>query len=92
VPKSQVNAMLMGMVGEIAKHLKKGRRIIGVLAGTVEYALFVGLETGRQGRERVGLGGERGSKEAHGELPKARPTQASNAGPAKRGPRPTTAQ
>src|SRR5215510_12847779 len=27
VPKSQVNAMLMGMVGEIAKHLKKGRRI-----------------------------------------------------------------
>ena len=27
VAKSQVNAMLMGMVGEIAKHLKKGRRI-----------------------------------------------------------------
>src|SRR5262249_59078519 len=27
VQKSQVNAMLMGMVGEIAKHLKKGRRI-----------------------------------------------------------------
>jgi DNA-binding protein HU-beta len=27
VPKSQVNAMLMGLVGEIAKHLKKGRRI-----------------------------------------------------------------
>jgi len=27
VPKSQVNAMLMGMVGEIAKQLKKGRRI-----------------------------------------------------------------
>jgi DNA-binding protein HU-beta len=27
VPKLQVNAMLMGMVGEIAKHLKKGRRI-----------------------------------------------------------------
>ena len=26
-PKTQVNAMLMGMVGEIAKHLKKGRRI-----------------------------------------------------------------
>jgi len=27
LPKSQVNAMLMGLVGEIAKHLKKGRRI-----------------------------------------------------------------
>ena len=27
VPKSKVNAMLMDMVGEIAKHLKKGRRI-----------------------------------------------------------------
>ena len=27
VPKSQVNVMLMGLVGEIAKHLKKGRRI-----------------------------------------------------------------
>ena len=27
LPKSKVNAMLMGMVGDIAKHLKKGRRI-----------------------------------------------------------------
>jgi DNA-binding protein HU-beta len=27
VPKSQVNAVLMSMVEEIAKHLKKGRRI-----------------------------------------------------------------
>ena len=27
LPKSQVNAMLMGMVGDITKHLKKGRRI-----------------------------------------------------------------
>jgi DNA-binding protein HU-beta len=27
VPKSQVNAVLTGLVGEIAKHLKKGRRI-----------------------------------------------------------------
>jgi DNA-binding protein HU-beta len=27
LPKSQVNAMLMDMVAEIAKHLKKGRRI-----------------------------------------------------------------
>ena len=27
LPKSQVNAMLVGMVGEIAKHLKKGKRI-----------------------------------------------------------------
>jgi DNA-binding protein HU-beta len=27
LPKSQVNAMLMGMVEDIAKHLKKGRRI-----------------------------------------------------------------
>ena len=27
VPKSQMNAMLMGMVVDIAKHLKKGRRI-----------------------------------------------------------------
>jgi DNA-binding protein HU-beta len=27
VPKKQVNAMLMGMVEDIAKHLKKGKRI-----------------------------------------------------------------
>ena len=27
LPKSKVNAMLIGMVGDIAKHLKKGRRI-----------------------------------------------------------------
>ena len=27
LPKSQVNAMLMGMVEDITKHLKKGRRI-----------------------------------------------------------------
>ena len=27
LPKAQVNAMLMGMVEDIAKHLKKGRRI-----------------------------------------------------------------
>jgi DNA-binding protein HU-beta len=27
IPKSQVNAMLTGMIKEITKHLKKGRRI-----------------------------------------------------------------
>jgi DNA-binding protein HU-beta len=27
VPKSQVNAMLMGMVEDIAKHLRKGKRV-----------------------------------------------------------------
>ena len=27
LPKVKVNAMLMGMVGDITKHLKKGRRI-----------------------------------------------------------------
>ena len=27
LPKAKVNAMLMGMVGDITKHLKKGKRI-----------------------------------------------------------------
>jgi len=27
IPKSQVNAMLTGMIKEVAKHLKKGKRI-----------------------------------------------------------------
>jgi DNA-binding protein HU-beta len=27
IPKSQVNAVLTGLVGQIAKHLKKGKRI-----------------------------------------------------------------
>ncbi len=44
------------------------RGIGGVLAGSEEHAFLVGGEAGRQGREGVGLGGERGGEQAHGAL------------------------
>src|SRR5262245_37608727 len=59
------------------------RGIVWVLARPVEHALLVGLEAGRQGRERVGLGGERSGEEAHGKLREAIATQALNRAPCK---------
>ena len=44
------------------------RGIGGVLAGPVEHAFLVGREARRQGREGIGLGGERGGEQAHGAL------------------------
>ena len=41
------------------------RRVGRVLAGAEEDRFAVALEAGRQGREGVGLGGERGGEQAH---------------------------